>query len=92
MCVLALNHIFVFYRDFCRNHPEIDILFKFLKEQEPTIAAAAYNAMICGFAKYFNVRYLVHFKSIIIMIILDHKSNLIKINIYLNYRDDVLYI
>ncbi|KAM0730873.1 Small ribosomal subunit protein mS39 [Formica fusca] len=36
------------------SHPEIDILFKFLKEQEPTIAAAAYNAMICGFAKYFN--------------------------------------
>ncbi|XP_072760138.1 small ribosomal subunit protein mS39 [Anoplolepis gracilipes] len=37
------------------SRPEIDILFKFLKEQEPAVAAAAYNTMICGFAKYFNV-------------------------------------
>ncbi|KMQ94849.1 protein ptcd3-like mitochondrial protein [Lasius niger] len=36
------------------SRPEIDILFKFLKEQEPVVAAAAYNTMICGFAKYFN--------------------------------------
>ncbi|XP_050449484.1 protein PTCD3 homolog, mitochondrial [Cataglyphis hispanica] len=36
------------------SHPEIDILFKFLKEQEPAVAAAAYNAIICGCAKYFN--------------------------------------
>lgn len=36
------------------SRPEIDILFKFLKEQEPVVAAAAYNAMICGLAKYYN--------------------------------------
>lgn len=74
MCVLALNYIFVSFHDFCRSHPEIDILFKFLKEQEPAVAAAAYNAIICGCAKYFNVRYLAHFESIIITIILNHKT------------------
>lgn len=37
------------------HHAEIDTLFKFLKEQEPVVAAAAYNAIICGLAKHFNM-------------------------------------
>lgn len=36
------------------NYPQIDVLFGFLKEQEPTVAAAAYTAMICGLAKHFS--------------------------------------
>ncbi|XP_018396267.1 PREDICTED: protein PTCD3 homolog, mitochondrial [Cyphomyrmex costatus] len=34
------------------SYPQIEVLFAFLKEQEPKVAAAAYSAMICGFAKY----------------------------------------
>lgn len=56
----------------CRSRPEIDILFKFLKEQEPAIAAAAYNAMICGLAKHYNVKYLAYFESIIYIIRLNY--------------------
>ncbi|XP_024881775.1 protein PTCD3 homolog, mitochondrial [Temnothorax curvispinosus] len=34
------------------SYPQIDVLFEFLKQQEPTVAAAAYTAMICGLAKH----------------------------------------
>ncbi|XP_011871235.1 PREDICTED: protein PTCD3 homolog, mitochondrial [Vollenhovia emeryi] len=36
------------------NYPQIDVLFEFLKEQEPTVAAAAYTALICGLVKHYN--------------------------------------
>lgn len=39
-----------------RGCPEVEELFEFLKEQDKPIAAAAYNAMICGTAKYMKVR------------------------------------
>lgn len=52
---LALNNILTFIM-ICRNYPQIDVLFEFLKEQEPTVAAAAYTTMICGLAKHFSVR------------------------------------
>ncbi|XP_012223048.1 small ribosomal subunit protein mS39 [Linepithema humile] len=37
------------------SRPQIDALFQFLKQQEPSIAGAAYSAMICGLAKFFSV-------------------------------------
>ncbi|KAG5345529.1 PTCD3 protein, partial [Acromyrmex charruanus] len=40
---------------------QIDVLFEFLKEQEPKIAAAAYTAMICGLAKHFSPDKAWHF-------------------------------
>lgn len=52
---LALNNILYFIVIY-RSHPQIDVLFNFLKEQEPTVAAAAYTSMICGLAKHFSVR------------------------------------
>lgn len=51
----TLNHTLYFIIIY-RNYPQIDVLFNFLKEQEPTVAAAAYTAMICGLAKHLNVR------------------------------------
>ncbi|XP_018316466.1 protein PTCD3 homolog, mitochondrial [Mycetomoellerius zeteki] len=37
------------------SYSQIDVLFEFLKEQEPKVAAAAYTAMICGLAKHFSL-------------------------------------
>ncbi|KAL6262560.1 hypothetical protein P5V15_005352 [Pogonomyrmex californicus] len=37
------------------NYPHIDVLFEFLKKQEPKVAAAAYTTMICGLVKFFNL-------------------------------------
>ncbi|EZA52602.1 hypothetical protein DMN91_001724 [Ooceraea biroi] len=37
------------------SRPQIDTLFEFLKTQEPVVKAAAYNALICGLAKYFHM-------------------------------------
>lgn len=50
----ALNTLYfiVIYR----SYPQVDVLFEFLKEQEPTVAAAAYTAMICGLIKHHSVR------------------------------------
>lgn len=38
-----------------RYKPEINELFEFLKTQDSSTAAAAYNAMICGLAKHSRV-------------------------------------
>ncbi|XP_018340021.1 PREDICTED: protein PTCD3 homolog, mitochondrial [Trachymyrmex septentrionalis] len=43
------------------SYSQIDVLFEFLKEQEPKIAAAAYTAMICGLAKYLRADKAWHF-------------------------------
>ncbi|XP_032675324.1 protein PTCD3 homolog, mitochondrial isoform X2 [Odontomachus brunneus] len=37
------------------TRPQINVLFDFLIQQEPKVAAAAYDAMICGLAKYFSI-------------------------------------
>ncbi|XP_014484902.1 PREDICTED: protein PTCD3 homolog, mitochondrial [Dinoponera quadriceps] len=37
------------------SRPQIDVLFDFLIQQEPAVAAAAYDTLICGLAKYFNM-------------------------------------
>ncbi|KAG5313371.1 PTCD3 protein, partial [Acromyrmex insinuator] len=44
-----------------QNYSQINVLFEFLKEQEPKIAAAAYTAMICGLAKCFSPDKAWHF-------------------------------
>ncbi|XP_012061081.1 PREDICTED: protein PTCD3 homolog, mitochondrial [Atta cephalotes] len=43
------------------NYSQIDVLFEFLKEQEPKIAAAAYTAMICGLVKHSSPNKAWHF-------------------------------
>lgn len=54
---LALNNTLYFIMIY-RSCPQIDILFEFLKKQEPTVVAAAYSAIICGLTKHLNVRFL----------------------------------
>lgn len=53
---LALNNTLYFIVIY-RSYPQIDILFEFLKKQEPAVVAAAYSTIICGLAKHFNVRF-----------------------------------
>lgn len=56
LMLMALNNTLYFIVIY-RSYPQIDILFEFLKKQEePTVVAAAYSAIICGLVKHFNVR------------------------------------
>ncbi|XP_034934200.1 protein PTCD3 homolog, mitochondrial [Chelonus insularis] len=44
----------VYQRPTWRNCPDTDKLFMYLKNQDILIATEAYNAMMCGYAKFYN--------------------------------------